>query len=446
MLVARQLTTTKGQMCRTCARDKWLSESLLTFFFGWWGMISFVVNIFCVLNALAQIPTVFSIPASDEGDEREQSSGALLKLGVVGVCLAMAGAGIVFASGGKSRRLTELEKRTATARTERELSKFTACDLVEAQLLAGKVGDRTVATFGCAGPLHVDGAQAMLEGVTTREGAVPFSMCLERGPQRWFVSTVGGCAKAELNTDISLSIDQQEDVWRLAQAEALVRERRAGLDATLAKLEKQLDEDEETVPLCSSEVLAGYEKSSAWRVPTIDAFALAAPHQGRGGDLGFLTSSDVTSALSAAGGTTESRLEAIAKLEQTKLVAVVARHASVSAPKLTGTRDYESGMFLGRIYLADLTEGRAVCSKVLVFQSGKDISIITTRRTSELTKESMFRSKLKSDFESQYVAALRKAVEGAFKPEAQALADDRAQLQGLFSALGGDEAGGIVAE
>src|SRR5262245_47828226 len=121
MLVARHLTTTQGQMCRGCARDKWLSETLLTSLVGWWGIISFFVNIFAVLNNLAQAPKVFSIPAdasglTADGEVSSPNTGKVMLgiLGAVGVVvLAVIGVG-VWASGAKQRRIAALEKAVAT--------------------------------------------------------------------------------------------------------------------------------------------------------------------------------------------------------------------------------------------------------------------------------------------------------------------------------------------
>jgi len=430
MLVARQLTTTKGQMCRTCARDKWVSETALTFFFGWWGVISFFLNCFCVLNALFQAPAVFGIP--EDGHPRPLESGGEgsrtgLAIGgalVVGLGLVVALA--VHASGAHGRRLAELDQRTAAQRTEKELAKFTACDLVEAQLLRD---DGHVQAYGCDGPLKIDGAQALLEGVTTRAGQEPFAVCLERGPQRWFVSTKGACAKAVLHTDLALSLDEQESAWRAAQARELVAERREALDATLADLKKQLEEDGDVedakLPTCSSEVLHGYTQPFG-PVPSIDGYALGTPHAGRGGDVPFLTSYD------AEAGLTGPTTEAIETLERTKLAAVIGLHAAVQGPKLSGTRSFEGGMFLGRVYLADVSKGRLLCSKLLAFQSSKDLFITTTKYTSESSKQAQFRTKLASDFEAQYRSALRQAVAGAFKPAAQVNDDEKRALQAML--------------
>ncbi len=435
LLVARQLCTTKGQMCRSCAREKWLSESLLTLFLGWWGVISFFVNCFCVLNALLQIPTVFGIPA--DGHARDEGGGGsrtgLVVGGALAVGLALLVGFGVHSSGAKNRRITELDQRSAKARTERKLETLTACDLVEAQLLRGLRGSSHVARFGCAGPLKLDVSQALLEGVTTHTGEEPFAVCLERGPSRWFVSTVGACAKAELHTDISLSLEQQETAWRATQARALVAERREALDANLLEMKKQLDAeadaDEPTIPGCSAEVLDGYTQPYG-SAPTIDARALGAGHEGRGGELDFLTSYDAKEAL------TGQSTEAIESLERTRLVAVIGEHAVAHPPQLKGSSAFESGFFLGRVFLADVSKGRVLCSKTLLFESSKgDMWISTSKYASQSSKELQFRTKLATDFQSQYRSAVRTAVDGAFKPAAQAKEDDRKMLMGVLGSM-----------
>lgn len=50
LLVIRFSNTIEGNLCKSCIHKYFWQYTLITFFLGWWGIISFIVTIFFLLN------------------------------------------------------------------------------------------------------------------------------------------------------------------------------------------------------------------------------------------------------------------------------------------------------------------------------------------------------------------------------------------------------------
>lgn len=75
MLVARRSAKASGKMCRRCIRAHFQSFTLTTFFLGWWGVISFIVTPFFLLNNvwyyLTSLKMAEPLPSSSSAIETE---------------------------------------------------------------------------------------------------------------------------------------------------------------------------------------------------------------------------------------------------------------------------------------------------------------------------------------------------------------------------------------
>src|SRR5580704_16268081 len=65
MFFYRQSTEFKGDLCRTCIGKYFQSYTLTTLFLGWWGLISFVVTPFLLLNNVIRYLLAFRLPKPD---------------------------------------------------------------------------------------------------------------------------------------------------------------------------------------------------------------------------------------------------------------------------------------------------------------------------------------------------------------------------------------------
>jgi hypothetical protein len=52
MLILRRTSTLKGKMCKSCIGYLCVSQGLVTLFLGWWGVISFIITPFILINNL----------------------------------------------------------------------------------------------------------------------------------------------------------------------------------------------------------------------------------------------------------------------------------------------------------------------------------------------------------------------------------------------------------
>lgn len=66
MLIMWRLKSIKGQMCRGCALKHFARMTGLTLLTGWWGVISFWMNCFSILNNLVRVCFVLGLPAGSE--------------------------------------------------------------------------------------------------------------------------------------------------------------------------------------------------------------------------------------------------------------------------------------------------------------------------------------------------------------------------------------------
>ena len=48
LIVRRFSKTLSGQLCRECIAEKFWEYTLITFFFGWWGVISFFYTLIAI--------------------------------------------------------------------------------------------------------------------------------------------------------------------------------------------------------------------------------------------------------------------------------------------------------------------------------------------------------------------------------------------------------------
>ena len=61
MLVMRQLRSVKGHLCRRCTKHYFLKMTGLTLLTGWWGMISFIMNPFLIINNVIRYLTCLGL-------------------------------------------------------------------------------------------------------------------------------------------------------------------------------------------------------------------------------------------------------------------------------------------------------------------------------------------------------------------------------------------------
>lgn len=56
---ARSYSSIKGRLCKDCINKEFRKRTLITFFFGWWGTISFFVTpVYLIGNLFNYIPTI----------------------------------------------------------------------------------------------------------------------------------------------------------------------------------------------------------------------------------------------------------------------------------------------------------------------------------------------------------------------------------------------------
>lgn len=63
MFFARRTVSIKGDLCRTCIGRCFRSYTLTTLFLGWWGLISFVMTPFILINYVVRYLGALSLPA-----------------------------------------------------------------------------------------------------------------------------------------------------------------------------------------------------------------------------------------------------------------------------------------------------------------------------------------------------------------------------------------------
>lgn len=58
----------KGRLCRSCVNRHFAKTTLITSFFGWWGLISCILTPFFLLNNVVRYIFCMSLRPSDEGE------------------------------------------------------------------------------------------------------------------------------------------------------------------------------------------------------------------------------------------------------------------------------------------------------------------------------------------------------------------------------------------
>jgi hypothetical protein len=66
-IVIRFPKTIRGNLCRTCIGDVFWRYTLITFFFGWWGVISFFYSLVSIPTNIVTFLGARSLPASFDG-------------------------------------------------------------------------------------------------------------------------------------------------------------------------------------------------------------------------------------------------------------------------------------------------------------------------------------------------------------------------------------------
>src|SRR5262249_18440480 len=154
-------------------------------------------------------------------------------------------------------------------------------------------------------------------------------------------------------------LETQEKLWRANEAKVVVAHRREKVDERLGKIQEALDADAQgksKLPLCSRQALSGYPQPP--RLMTIDAAVLGPDAAPREREWDFLTSPYLGPALGVGASDLRSQLRAVEELEKLKVAAVLNETAIALAPQLPGdSAHFEGGAYLGRVYLADVSEG-----------------------------------------------------------------------------------------
>jgi hypothetical protein len=66
-IIIRFPKTLRGNLCRTCISDVFWRYTLITFFFGWWGVISFFYSLVSIPTNIVTFLGARSLPASFDG-------------------------------------------------------------------------------------------------------------------------------------------------------------------------------------------------------------------------------------------------------------------------------------------------------------------------------------------------------------------------------------------
>ena len=108
ILIVRFPQTISGQLCKRCIDDRFWRMSIISFFFGWWGVISFFYTLFTLpMNVIAWLGT-WSMPTVDDplepptitaaAPEPASTGSGFAALAIVGAILGTIG--VLIAIGG----------------------------------------------------------------------------------------------------------------------------------------------------------------------------------------------------------------------------------------------------------------------------------------------------------------------------------------------------------
>ena len=60
----------EGQLCRNCVNEHFAKTTLITSLLGWWGLISFILTPFFLLNNVIRYLSCLGLKPVDEGSQR----------------------------------------------------------------------------------------------------------------------------------------------------------------------------------------------------------------------------------------------------------------------------------------------------------------------------------------------------------------------------------------
>lgn len=78
-----------GQLCRNCVNEHFAKTTLITSFLGWWGMISFFLTPFLLLNNVIRYLSCLGLKPVDEGSQRGMG------LAIIAICCAVGVLGLL---------------------------------------------------------------------------------------------------------------------------------------------------------------------------------------------------------------------------------------------------------------------------------------------------------------------------------------------------------------
>jgi hypothetical protein len=67
LLIMRRSKSIEGDLCKACISKYFWEFTLITFLAGWWGVISFIVTPFFLINNLIRYLGCIGMPARVEG-------------------------------------------------------------------------------------------------------------------------------------------------------------------------------------------------------------------------------------------------------------------------------------------------------------------------------------------------------------------------------------------
>jgi hypothetical protein len=74
-LIMRFSRSVQGNLCKSCVSKYFWEYTTINLFLGWWGIISFILNPFLIINNIYYYLSSLSMPAADEsyrGGEQEE--------------------------------------------------------------------------------------------------------------------------------------------------------------------------------------------------------------------------------------------------------------------------------------------------------------------------------------------------------------------------------------
>jgi hypothetical protein len=79
VLVLRFSNSIEGRLCKACIHKHFWSTTSITFFLGWWGMISFVITPFFLLNNIGRYLFCLGMSPPAPGAQRPELTDAVVE-------------------------------------------------------------------------------------------------------------------------------------------------------------------------------------------------------------------------------------------------------------------------------------------------------------------------------------------------------------------------------